>query len=105
MLFAVSSLGVLIPNLVILLALTAASFQYASTMAPVILLVCSVLLLSYAVFLNRAQFANDYKYSTWQRGMVGFRYVIMLAVLSIVIYGGYALNSKSTTPMLGGRRR
>ena len=101
----ISNLGVLIPNLVILLGLTAASFQFASTMAPLILLVCSVLLLIYAIFLNRAQFAADYKYSTWQRGTVAFGPVIMVALVLTAIYGGFALNSKSTGPTLGGRRR
>jgi hypothetical protein len=70
-----------------------------------ILLICSVLLLLYAIHLNRAQFAADYKYSTWQRGLRGFAPVIMVLVAGALIYGGFALNSKSTSVMLGGRKR
>lgn len=79
--------------------------MYASTMAPMILVICSVLLLAYSIHLNRAQFASDYQYSTWQRGMRAFGPVILVCVALVAIYGGFALNSKSTTVMLGGRKR
>jgi len=102
---AISNLGVLIPNLVLLLGITAAAFTYASNMAPMILLVSSVLLLLYAIHLNRTQFASDYKYSTWQRGMIGFAPLITVCVVLVAIYGGFALVSKSPGVMLGGRKR
>jgi len=102
--FAISNLGVLIPNLVILLALTAVSFMFASSMAPLILLGSSVVLLAYAIHLNRAQFASDYKNSTWQRGLRGFAPIIMVLVTLLAVYGGFAYVSKSNSVMLGGRK-
>jgi formate-dependent nitrite reductase membrane component NrfD len=103
--FAISNLGALIPNLVILLAIMAVSFNFSANMAPPILFGASLFLLSYAIFINRSQFSSEYKYSTWQRTIRGFSPIIFFFVVLIAIYGGFALTSSSPGMMLGGKSK
>ena len=97
-------MNLLIPILCGVLLLTAATFAVASSMAPLVLLMSSTVLLIYAYFLNRSQFRDDYKNATWQNGLRSMGPFVMVGLVLLIAYGGFALTSSSTTPMLGGRR-
>jgi hypothetical protein len=92
----------LISQLASALLITAIVFWLGNPGAPIILLGCSVLILIYAFFLHRAQFAADYKYSTWQEGFKPYAHLAMTGLVLLLIYGGYAM---TTDKFIGGRRR
>jgi len=95
-------MNLLIPILCGVLILTAGAFATAASMAPLILLVSSTVLLVYTYFINRSQFRNDYNTSTWQNGLRTMGPFVMVAVVLALCYGAFALTS--TSFMVGGRR-
>jgi hypothetical protein len=97
-------MNLLIPILCGVLFLTAATFAVAASLAPLILLIASSVLLVYAYFLNRSQFRSDYKNSTWQNGLRPLAPLVLVGIVLLLAYGGFALTSSSTSVMIGGRR-
>jgi len=94
-------MNLLIPGLGLTLLLVAMSFSFAAKLAPILLLLASSILLFYAYNLHRTQFANDYKNSTWQKGLKSFGPLIMIGVVIMLAYGYFAMTSP--TFMVGGR--
>ena len=96
-------MNLLIPILCGVLFLTGAAFAISATLAPMILLVTSTILLIYAYVLHRSQFENDYKNSTWQNGLRTFAPLVMVTVVLALAYGYFAMTNESF--MVGGRPR
>lgn len=94
---------VLVPALAVTLFLTSTAFGLGSQMAPVVLLVGATIMLLFAYRLHVAQFAADYKYSTWENDMRPFAPFAMVGVVIALLYGAFALTSQDF--MVGGRRR
>jgi hypothetical protein len=97
-------MNLLIPILAFVLFLTSVAFATAASMAPLVLLVSSTVLLVYAYYMNQSQFKTDYKNSTWQNGLRPMAPFVMVGLVLLLGYGAFALTSTSTSPMLGGRR-
>jgi len=95
-------MNLLFPILGVSLFFTAIAFSVAATLAPMILLVSSTVILFYAYTLHRAQFANDYANSTWQNGLRSMAPLVMVATVLALGYGYFAMTSESF--LVGGRR-
>jgi hypothetical protein len=95
-------MNLLIPGLGLTLLLVAMSFSFAAKLAPILLLAGSTVLLFYAYNLHRTQFENDYKNSTWQKGLKSFGPLIMVGIVIVLAYGYFAMTSPSYT--VGGGR-
>ena len=93
---------VLVPALAVTLFLTTAAFGLGSQLAPGILLVGATLMLLYSYKLHMAQFAADYKYSTWENDMRPVAPLAMAGVVLVLLYGAFAVTSENF--MVGGRR-
>lgn len=92
----------LIGHLASALLVTSVVFWVGNPGAPVVLLGGSTLILIYAFFLHRAQFAADYKYSTWQEGFRPYAPITMFGLVLLLIVGGVSMTSEN---LVGGRRR
>ena len=90
--------SLLIPGLCAVLMLTAFSFMFASSMAPVLLLLTSatLLVLSYAV--HRSQFQSDYKESTWQDGLRPLAPFFLVGLVLTFAFGAWFIMDKSSSP-------
>ena len=97
-------MNLLIPILAFVLFLTSVAFATAASMAPLVLLISSTVLLAYAYYMNQSQFKDDYKNSTWQNGLRPMGPFVMVGLVLLLGYGAFALTSTSTGIMLGGRR-
>jgi hypothetical protein len=97
-------------SLAVVLVATAISFFVATTVAPLILLTTSSLVLIYAYFMHRSQFNDEYKNSTWEnslRPMAPFALVGTVLFLGMGYYYFQMQPAAAATvaAVVGGRRR
>ena len=93
---------ILIPSLAATLFVTSITFGFGSTLAPMILLVTSTVLLIYTYSLHRTQFVADYKYSTWQDSLRPMAPFVLVGLVLVLAYGMFAMSSEN---FVGGARR
>ena len=72
--------------------------MFASSMAPVLLLLTSatLLVLSYAV--HRSQFQSDYKESTWQDGLRPLAPFFLVGLVLTFAFGAWFIMDKPSSP-------
>jgi Mn2+/Fe2+ NRAMP family transporter len=97
-------MNLLIPSLAVVLVTTALAFFVATSLAPLILLVTSSLVLLYAYSLHRAQFDGEYKNSTWQNNLRPMAALVLIGVV-IALGAGYMFMTAPGGATMGGRRR
>ena len=101
------NLSLLIPGLCSVLLLTAFAFMFASSLAPVILLVTSTILLILSYMVHRNQFQSDYRNSTWQESL---RPLAPFVLVGTVLFIGFTYMTMtnvdyfSAYPAFGGVR-
>jgi len=91
------NLSLLIPGLCSVLLLTAFSFMFAASLAPIILLVTSKILLLITYSDHRNQFQSDYRNSTWQQILQPSAPFVLIGVVIILAAGFYIMDSTRTT--------
>lgn len=101
------NLSLLIPGLCSVLLLTAFAYMFASSLAPIILLITSSILLVMSYSIHRSQFQSDYRNSTWQEGLRPIAPFVLIGVVILiaVVYGSMFTNGPGVFTSSGGRRR
>jgi uncharacterized membrane protein len=97
-------MNLLFPSLAVVLVTTALAFFVASSLAPLILLITSSVVLLYAYSLHKAQFDGEYKNSTWQNSLRPMAPLVLVGVV-IALAAGYYFMTASSGATMGGRRR
>ena len=86
----------LIPGLALLLAAGAIAFFVMPTMAPAVLIGCSIVVLAIALYFHYSQFGvMEYERSTWQYNLRKYSSYVMIGVIILAAYGFYAMNQSS----------
>jgi len=102
------NLSLLIPGLCSVLLLTAFAYMYASSLAPIILLITSSFLLILSYSIHRSQFQSDYRNSTWQEGLRPVAPFILVGVVILISFLYSSMSNNSNVGLFtssGGRLR
>ena len=83
----------LFPSLILLLASVAIAFFVFPRIAPMVLVIGSVITFMLALYIHWSQFGvAEYERSTWQNNLRQYSSLLMMAVVLLAAYGFYAMN-------------
>ena len=72
--------------------------MFASSMAPVLLLITSAALLIIAYVVHRSQFQSDYKQSSWQHGLRPLAPFFLVGLVLTFAFGAWFIMDKTSSP-------
>jgi heme/copper-type cytochrome/quinol oxidase subunit 4 len=100
------NLSLLIPGLCSVLLFTAFAYLFASSLAPIILLATSTILLILSYTIHRNQYQSDYRNSTWQEGLRPIAPFVLVGTVLVVAFSYLAMTGTDIgmSPARGGVR-